>query len=199
MLPSTDGSNPTAEDHMHLTDDHWLMGAERCPSPNHDDRPDGTEPSLLVIHSISLPAGDFGNGNVEALFCNRLDCSSHPVFGDLEGLRVSAHLLVARDGRVVQFVPFDRRAWHAGRSSYRGRAHCNDFSIGIELEGTDTLPFEEAQYRSLAAITRTLMARYRMISPSRIVGHVEVAPDRKTDPGPLFDWRRYLLSLLDAG
>jgi N-acetyl-anhydromuramoyl-L-alanine amidase len=184
---------------MYVTDDHWLAGAQRCPSPNQDERPDCAEPSLLVIHCISLPAGVFGTGNVHALFCNRLDCASHPSFHDLEGLRVSAHLLVERDGRPVQFVPFGRRAWHAGQSSYRGRTRCNDFSIGIELEGTDALVYQDAQYRALAAVTRALLARYRQLSPGRIVGHAEIAPERKTDPGPHFDWRRYLLPLLHRG
>jgi N-acetyl-anhydromuramoyl-L-alanine amidase len=182
---------------MHVTDDHWLAAAERCLSPNHDHRPDDIEPSLLVIHCISLPAGEFGTGSVQALFCNTLDCSGHPTFGDLEGLRVSAHLLIERDGRIVQFVPFDRRAWHAGVSSYRGRCGCNDFSIGIELEGVDCGPFEPAQYEALSAVTRALMLRYPALSPSRIVGHAEIAPGRKTDPGPHFEWRRFLLSLLD--
>jgi N-acetyl-anhydromuramoyl-L-alanine amidase len=181
---------------MRVHDDHWLAQAARCPSPNQDERPDAADPSLIVIHCISLPAGEYGTGHVRELFCNELDCGCHPSFGDLQGLEVSAHLLIERDGRIVQFVPFDRRAWHAGVSSYRGRAACNDFSIGIELEGTDHAAFEPAQYRALEAVTRGLLARYRALSPGRIVGHAEVAPGRKTDPGPHFDWRGYLFSLM---
>ncbi|MCB1692690.1 MAG: 1,6-anhydro-N-acetylmuramyl-L-alanine amidase AmpD [Pseudomonadales bacterium] len=171
---------------------HWLEGAHACPCPNHDERPEA-EISLLVIHCISLPEGHFGTPYVEGLFCNTLDCHAHPDFVDLVDLRVSSHLFVPRDGSVVQFVPFDRRAWHAGTSSFRGREACNDFSIGIELEGTDHNGYREEQYRTLKEVVRQLVATYD-IRPDCIVGHSDIAPGRKTDPGPGFDWSR----LIDA-
>ena len=158
------------------------------PSPNCDERPAGSAIDLLVIHAISLPPGEFGGDAIEALFTNRLDPSAHPYFATIAALRVSAHFLVRRDGAIVQFVPCGSRAWHAGASSWDGRERCNDFSIGVELEGTDEAPFEDAQYASLAALTDALAAAY----PLRLVaGHSDVAPGRKSDPGPCFDWGRF--------
>ena len=168
----------------------WLSPARRCPSPNCNARPD-TAIDLLVIHNISLPAGRFGGGFVEQLFTNCLDCDSHASFASLIGLQVSAHLFIDRWGRVCQFVPFQRRAWHAGVSHFAGRDNCNDFSIGVELEGTDDTPYTPSQYRRLVAVTRALLDRYPAITQERIVGHSDIAPGRKTDPGPAFDWQRY--------
>lgn len=178
-----------------ITDDHWLRGVKRLASPNFDARPDN-DISLVVVHGISLPAGRFGTGLVEALFTNTLDVGAHPGLADLAGLRVSSHLLISRRGRVVQFVPFHRRAWHAGESSYGGRSGCNDFAIGIELEGTDETPYANAQYQRLTMAIQALFRRYPALSPSRVVGHAEVAPGRKTDPGPAFDWQRLFDSLV---
>jgi N-acetyl-anhydromuramoyl-L-alanine amidase len=169
----------------------WLPRARRVPSPNCDDRPDALDISLLVIHNISLPPGRFGGPHVEELFTNRLDPASHPFFASIRDLRVSAHLFIDRRGRLTQFVPLHRRAWHAGASSFRGRTRCNDYSIGIELEGTDDRPFTAAQYRRLARVGRWLLRRYPAIRPDCIVGHSDIAPGRKTDPGPWFDWRRF--------
>jgi AmpD protein len=171
-----------------------LLGVDWIASPNCNERPND-EISLLVIHNISLPPGQFDTQAVERFFCNKLDCSEHPYYQEIEGLEVSAHLLIERTGRVVQFVPFDKRAWHAGQSSFEGREQCNDFSIGIELEGTDDQPFTNEQYAQLTQITQQLMSVYSLIRPDRIVGHSDIAPGRKTDPGPCFDWSRYLNSL----
>jgi AmpD protein len=168
----------------------WLPGARRADSPNHEPRPPGTEISLLVIHGISLPPGKFGGPYIDALFGNTLDPSAHPFFAQLAGVRVSAHLLIRRDGETVQYVPFSRRAWHAGVSRFQGRERCNDFSIGIELEGTDDFPYSAAQYHRLAEIIGILRQHWPAISPSRIVGHSDIAPGRKTDPGPSFDWEK---------
>lgn len=176
--------------------DGWLSAATRCPSPNFDARPAGMAVDLLVVHGISLPPGEFGGDAIEALFCNRLDPEAHPYFAAVAGLRVSAHLLIRRDGALQQFVRFEDRAWHAGESAFRGRTRCNDFAVGIELEGTDDCPYEAIQYRRLAATARLLMARFPGISTDRIVGHSDIAPQRKTDPGPAFDWPRFR-SLLD--
>jgi len=170
--------------------DHWLEGAARLPSPNCDDRSDADDVVLLVVHNISLPPGRFGGEHVKQFFTNCLDCSLDKTLADLEGVRVSAHLFIDRRGAVSQFVPFDRRAWHAGQSSYRGRAGCNDFSIGVELEGADTIAYESAQYTTLADVAVCLMKRYPRLSFSGIVGHAEIAPGRKTDPGESFDWAR---------
>lgn len=161
-------------------------------SPNHDERPVGVPVDLLVIHSISLPPGEFGGRGVIDLFTNRLDTTAHPYYAGLAGLRVSAHFLIRRDGECLQFVPCSKRAWHAGVSCWGDRARCNDFSIGIELEGDDVTPFEDVQYESLAALTRLLRAQYPI---TEIVGHAEIAPGRKTDPGPRFDWDRYRRAL----
>lgn len=170
-------------------DEHgFITPARQIRSPNYDERPSGAPIDLLVIHNISLPAGVFGGRDIERLFTNTLDPSAHPDYPAIAGLRVSAHLLVRRDGEVVQFVPLERRAWHAGVSAWKGRSRCNDFSIGIELEGTDAIAFEPVQYACLAGLTRTIRARY----PIRdVVGHSHIAPGRKTDPGPAFDWSLY--------
>jgi len=173
---------------------HRIRGARFLPSPNCNERPEG-EISLLVIHNISLPPGQFGGGQIESLFCNRLDWDAHPFFTEIRGLEVSAHLLIDRAGTLTQFVPFDRRAWHAGRSCFQGREACNDFSIGIELEGTDELPYTERQYERLIQVTRALLNTYPDLTPERIVGHCQIAPGRKTDPGPAFDWARFLAAL----
>lgn len=174
-----------------------IQGVRQVPSPNCDDRPPGTDIDLIVVHGISLPPGEFGGPWIDALFTNTLNPNAHPYFRDLQSMRVSAHLLIRRDGALVQYVPFHRRAWHAGVSRFQGRERCNDFSIGIELEGTDDLPYEDVQYRELARMVQNLMKVYPLIGPRRIVGHSAVAPGRKTDPGPAFDWGR-LYRLLDA-
>ena len=171
--------------------DHWLSAARRCVSDNCNARPAGSVISLLVIHNISLPAGHFGGDYIEQLFTNCLDCEADASFADLKNLRVSAHLLINRQGRVTQFVPFDQRAWHAGISTFEGVENCNDYSIGIELEGVDDSPYTEQQYQSLVAVTRLLRDQYPQISMARIVGHSDIAPGRKTDPGPAFDWNHY--------
>jgi len=168
----------------------WCLEARRCPSPNCNERPDG-EVSLLVIHNISLPPGQFGTGEVDNLFLNRLDPQAHPYFAGIAQLRVSAHFLIGRDGALTQFVPCTARAWHAGVSCFAGREQCNDFSIGIELEGTDELPYSDAQYAALGALSRALQRTYPAITAERICGHSDIAPGRKTDPGPAFDWARY--------
>ncbi len=170
----------------------WLAGVERHPSPNHDPRPPDTEIDLLVIHNISLPPGEFAGNWIDDLFLNQLDPTAHPYFAPIAGVRVSAHLLIRRDGCLVQYVPCGQRAWHAGASSFQGRERCNDYSIGIELEGADETPFTDAQYLALADCTRRIRIRYPAITPARIAGHCEIAPGRKTDPGPAFDWQRYL-------
>lgn len=158
------------------------------PSPHCDERPAGCAVELLVIHNISLPPGEFGGPGIIDLFMGRLDSGAHPYYATIAGLRVSAHFLIRRDGEVIQFVPCEKRAWHAGASSWRGRERCNDFSLGIELEGADETPFENAQYGALGALTRALQGRYPIAD---IVGHCEIAPGRKTDPGPHFDWPRF--------
>ncbi len=172
--------------------DGWLSDVTRRPSTNYNQRPFGHSIDLLVIHNISLPAGCFGTGYIEQLFCNTLDCSVHADFADLLDLRVSAHLLIDRRGEVIQFVSFLDRAWHAGVSHYAGRDNCNDFSIGIELEGCDNVPYTDLQYQQLQRVTDALIKRFPLLTPERIVGHCDVAPGRKTDPGPAFDWHRYL-------
>ncbi len=168
--------------------------ARQLPSPHQDARPE-PEVSLLVIHNISLPPGEFGGGYIDDLFLGRLDATAHPYFAGIAHLKVSAHACIFRDGRVTQYVPTTQRAWHAGESLFEGRARCNDFSIGIELEGTDETPFTDAQYESLAAMTRAILKVYLKITPKRIVGHSNIAPGRKTDPGPHFDWLRFRASL----
>lgn len=170
--------------------------ARQIPSPNQDDRPAGVVIDLVVIHNISLPPREFGGPWIDALFCNCLNPAAHEYFRDISQLRVSAHLLIARDGRVTQYVPFQRRAWHAGESCFQGRDRCNDFSIGIELEGDDVTPYEDVQYKVLADAVVSLMRSYPEIGPDRIVGHSDIAPGRKTDPGPAFDWDRFRNLLL---
>ncbi|MCB1722352.1 MAG: 1,6-anhydro-N-acetylmuramyl-L-alanine amidase AmpD [Chromatiaceae bacterium] len=176
----------------------WLDGVRHLPSPNADERPPGTAVDLLVIHNISLPPGHFGDGQVQAFFTNRLDPLAHPYFASIADLTVSAHLLIERDGTTTQFVALDRRAWHAGQSTFCGRDRCNDFSIGIELEGTDDLPFSDIQYDRLADLTLRIRTLFPSIGDDSIVGHSDVAPGRKTDPGPHFDWDR-LHTMLAAG
>jgi AmpD protein len=168
-----------------IGEDGWCAGVAHEPSPNFDVRPAGASIDLLVIHNISLPPGEFGGPYIADLFCNRLNCDVHPYFAQLRSLRVSAHFLIRRDGTVVQFVSANDRAWHAGASNFCGRERCNDFSVGIELEGSDFGPFEPAQYSSLADLTGALRARYRLTD---VTGHEHIAPGRKTDPGPFFDW-----------
>lgn len=172
----------------------WCLGIAHCPSPNFNARP-GAEISLLVIHNISLPPAQFKTGKVQAFFQNRLDVTEHPYFSGIADLRVSAHFLIERDGEVTQFVSCLDRAWHAGVSSFGGRDGCNDFSIGIELEGTDDQPFTDAQYRALVTLTLQLRAAWPAITVKRITGHSDIAPTRKTDPGPCFDWARYRSAL----
>jgi AmpD protein len=183
--------NPGGEDGQSATafDAHGrLLRARQIASPNQDDRPAGAAVSLLVVHNISLPPGEFGGPGVVDLFLNRLDRSAHPYYSGLEGLVVSSHFFIRRDGELIQLVPCERRAWHAGVSRWRGRERCNDFSIGIELEGSDTVAFTDAQYAELARLSDELCARYPI---EDIAGHCDIAPQRKTDPGPCFDWVRY--------
>ena len=188
---STMGSDVSNAASLHIEPgSHWLQGVRRVPSPFADERPDGTVISLVVLHSISLPPGQFGTGAVEGLFTGQLEAGLRAAHPDLDGLRVSAHLFVQRSGEIVQFVPFDRRAWHAGRSSWKGQSGCNDCSIGIEIEGMDHVPYEGAQYATLRRVLTTLWQRYPGIARDAVVGHEHVAPGRKTDPGPAFDWRR---------
>jgi AmpD protein len=172
---------------LHVDARGTVRAAEQVPSPNCDARPD-TELSLLVIHNISLPPGRFGGHDILRLFTNTLSAEQHPDYAGIASLRVSAHFLIRRDGRLVQFVPCLMRAWHAGASSWKGRERCNDFSVGIELEGTDDLAYETAQYAQLARLTRALRRRYPLHD---VAGHSDIAPGRKTDPGPAFDWVRY--------
>jgi AmpD protein len=168
-----------------------LLGVRYLASPNADERPAGAFPELIVVHGISLPPDEFGGPWIDALFTNRLNPHAHSYFAGICGLKVSAHALIRRDGEVVQYVPFHRRAWHAGVSNYRGRTRCNDFSIGIELEGTDDSPYEVAQYTQLAAMVRALIEAYPSLSCEHIAGHADIAPGRKTDPGPAFEWPRF--------
>lgn len=167
-----------------------LRTARQVPSPNCDDRPAGVAPELIVVHGISLPPAQFGGPWIDRLFTNTLPPDRHPYFADVAGRKVSSHLLIRRDGAVVQYVPLQRRAWHAGVSSYRGRERCNDFSIGIELEGADEIAYEPAQYRALSMTILQLCAAYPSLSLEHIAGHSDIAPGRKTDPGPAFDWPR---------
>ena len=169
----------------------WISAARAVPSPNWDERPPGTPIDLLVIHNISLPPGEFGGPWIERLFLNCLDPGQHCYFSEIAHLRVSSHLLIRRDGELIQFVALDKRAWHAGESCFLERTNCNDFSIGIELEGCDDKPFTQHQYQTLASTTREIQSLHPAISEDRIVGHSEIAPHRKTDPGPCFDWGKY--------
>lgn len=173
-----------------VINDHYISTANQVLSPNCDARPDPDDISLLVIHCISLPPEQFEGDYVDQLFSNRLDPDEHPYFKEIYQLKVSAHLLIRRDGGIRQYVPFDRRAWHAGISHYQGRERCNDFSIGIELEGSVTQAYTDAQYRQLADVVKVLLANYPRLSKDRIAAHSDIAPERKDDPGPLFDWER---------
>lgn len=175
----------------------WLTSVPRLASVNCDQRPDADDISGIVIHNISLPPGEFGGPWIADLFLNRLDANAHPYFAEIADLRVSSHLLIRRDGEIQQFVPFTKRAWHAGQSCWDGRERCNDFTIGIELEGDDFSPFTDQQYQQLALVIKLLIKTYPQLSAQRIVGHEHIAPGRKTDPGPYFDWQR-LQALLQA-
>jgi AmpD protein len=179
----------------------WLPGVRRLETPNCNERPSGVTADLIVIHGISLPPGEFGGPWIDRLFCNTLPPQAHPYFAGIAAAQVSAHLLIRRDGTMTQYVPFHLRAWHAGESSYGGRQACNDFSIGIELEGADTTPYEDAQYTALARVVAALCDAYPGLSTGRIVGHSDIAPERKTDPGMAFDWprARTLIALQTGG
>jgi AmpD protein len=167
-----------------------LIGVRQVLSPHFDPRPSGVVPTLIVVHGISLPAGEFGGPWIDRLFTGNLPGAAHPSFGELAALRVSAHAVIRRDGAITQYVAFGSRAWHAGKSSYQGREACNDFSIGIELEGTDETAYAEQQYLSLSGLITALCAVYATLSTNRLVGHSDIAPGRKSDPGPAFDWSR---------
>jgi AmpD protein len=171
-----------------IDDAGFVAGVRYIPSPNCDERAEGGAIDLMVIHNISLPPGEFGGPGIVDLFTATLDASTHPYYREIAKLKVSAHFLIRRDGELIQFVACGKRAWHAGISSWRGRGRCNDFSIGIELEGTDEVPFEDAQYVRLAELALALRAKYAIAD---IVGHSDIAPGRKTDPGPCFDWARF--------
>jgi len=177
-----------------VVNDHWLNIAQKSPSPNFNARPND-EISLLVVHNISLPPKQYGGPFVEDFFCNRLDVSADPYFAEISHLEVSSHLFIRRDGSIIQFVPFNQRAWHAGLSHYSGRDNCNDFSIGIEMEGCDDEAYCNEQYLSLQQVTRVLMLAYPQISSDRITGHEFISPRRKTDPGPAFKWQRLFSDL----
>ena len=176
---------------MHLTiKAGWLDGVRQLRSPNFDQRPDDASPSLVVVHGISLPPGEFGGGYIDSLFTNSLDPQAHPYFAEIAHLRVASHVLIDRTGGITQYVSFLDRAWHAGESSHCGRPRCNDFSIGIELEGVDDFPYAPIQYETLARVVAVLRGAYPTLREAEIVGHADIAPGRKTDPGPAFDWTR---------
>ncbi|WP_428100038.1 1,6-anhydro-N-acetylmuramyl-L-alanine amidase AmpD [Candidatus Rariloculus sp.] len=179
-------------------DSGWIGGVKRVPSPNHDARPAGCELDLIVVHGISLPPGEFGGQWIDQLFSNELPADRHPYFAIVCSLRVSAHVLISRDGTLTQYVAFTDRAWHAGESGYRGRDWCNDFSVGIELEGADDIPYAGAQYRALAKLVDALRRTYSSLRTAEIVGHCDISPGRKTDPGPSFDWARLKRLLTDT-
>jgi N-acetyl-anhydromuramoyl-L-alanine amidase len=181
-------------DQMQIDTAICLSEIRFVPSPNFDERPPGCEVNLLVIHNISLPPDEFGGDGILELFTNRLDPEDHPYYRSIGELKVSAHFLIRRSGEIIQFVSCENRAWHAGESCWQGRSRCNDYSIGIELEGSDSVPFADVQYIALGALTRALQQRYPIVE---IAGHSDVAPGRKTDPGPCFDWGRYRALLLD--
>jgi AmpD protein len=185
-------SSSTAIAHLAIDPDTGLIaGVRQVLSPHFDERPPGVLPDLLVVHGISLPPGEFGGPWIDRLFTGTLPWEAHPYFTAIKGLRASAHALIRRDGQIVQYVPFGQRAWHAGKSEYGGRSGCNDFSIGVELEGTDDTPYTDAQYEQLVALTAALLATYSSMSEDAIVGHNDIAPGRKSDPGPAFDWGRF--------
>jgi AmpD protein len=179
-------------------DSGLMRGARQIASPNHDSRPAGVEADLIVVHGISLPPGEYGGPWIDRLFTNTLPADVHAYFAAIVGLRVSSHLVVMRDGAVTQYVSFTERAWHAGKSNFQGREACNDFSVGVELEGTDTQPYESVQYERLAEVVAALCDAYPRLSPERLVGHSDIAPGRKTDPGPAFDWVRARLLIAAA-
>ncbi|MCG7536317.1 1,6-anhydro-N-acetylmuramyl-L-alanine amidase AmpD [Pseudoalteromonas sp. OOF1S-7] len=170
---------------------NWYPGVQKRRSPHYNERPSGCTPSLLVVHCISLPAGEYSGNYIDDLFMGTLDCQAHSSFDSLRGVRVSAHCLIRRDGTIVQYVPFDKRAWHAGVSEFAGQDNCNDFSIGVELEGTDTTSYTEIQYQALAQLTLWLQQQLPSLTEERIVGHSDIAPGRKYDPGVGFDWDKY--------
>ena len=172
-----------------------IDSARQYPSQNCDARPDESDISLVVIHGISLPPGEFGGAGIDQLFTNTLDPDEHPYYEEIHQLKVSSHLLIRRDGELVQYVPFNKRAWHAGESTHEGREQCNDFAIGIELEGTDDLPYEAVQYERLSEVIRLLCDSYPKLNSNCITGHCDIAPGRKTDPGPAFDWGKLQASL----
>jgi AmpD protein len=176
-------------------ENNLLSGARLVNSPNQSERPPGNEIDLLIIHNISLPPGEYGTGCIDQLFCNSLPHDAHPYFAEIANLKVSSHLLIDRKGAVTQYVAFDKKAWHAGDSLFCGKSNCNDFSIGIELEGSDFEAFADQQYNSLITVTDLLLMDYPCLNLDRIVGHSDIAPERKTDPGPLFDWNRYRSAL----
>lgn len=183
---------------MHIDDQGWVHGVgRRAPSPHFDSRPTLATVDLVVVHNISLPPGQFGGPEIEALFCGTLDCAQHPALADLRDVRVSAHFLIRRDGELVQFVSVLDRAWHAGASEFLGRSRCNDFSVGIEMEGCDDRPFEAPQYDMLGRVCGAL--RHHNPRLAWIAGHSEIAPERKTDPGPCFDWGRALAAIGSNG
>jgi AmpD protein len=175
-----------------------MRGVRQIASPNHDSRPAGVEADLIVVHGISLPPGEFGGPWIERLFTNTLPAEVHPYFAEVCSRRVSSHLVIERDGAMTQYVKFTDRAWHAGKSCYQAREACNDFSVGIELEGTDTVPYEAAQYAALADAVASLCSAYPRLSPDRLTGHSDIAPGRKTDPGPVFDWQLARRLIADA-
>lgn len=176
-----------------------LAAARRLETPNSDARPPGFRPELIVIHGISLPPGEYGGPWIDRLFTNTLPAQAHPYFGTIQHLRVSSHVLIDRAGALTQYVPFDQRAWHAGQSYWRGRTNCNDFSIGIELEGTDDEPYDDRQYAALVPLIATLQRAYPALAEGWIAGHADISPGRKTDPGPAFDWTRLERALRAAG
>jgi AmpD protein len=170
---------------------HLVVGVRYAPSPNFDERPEGASLSLIVVHNISLPPNEFGGPFIEQFFTNHLDPKAHPYFSEIADQKVSAHMLIRRDGEMVQFVPFNKRAWHAGQSTYKDCENCNDFAIGIELEGADETPYEEAQYLVLATLVDSLRVVYPSLSKEDIVGHSDIAPGRKSDPGMAFQWNQF--------
>lgn len=176
-------------------ENHWLSQVSKIPSPNYDDRPIDETMSLLVIHCISLPPEQFGGDYIDQLFCNQLNPEEHPYFKEVYQLRVSAHLLIKRTGELIQYVAFNKRAWHAGVSVYKNRQKCNDFSIGIELEGSESQPYTPEQYTQLVSVSKLLIEYYPTLSAQHIVGHSDIAPGRKADPGPYFNWNNFLAAI----
>ena len=197
ISPKPPRQGKTHNTRMQITN-HWLSSAKRLESPHFNERPHGVEPNVLVIHCASLPAGSYGTTHMQDLFLGQLDVDAHESFASLAQVRVSAHLVIDRKGAIAQFVPFDRRAWHAGVSRFGDKEDVNDFSIGIELEGVPSDSFSERQYQCLGEVSKALLHAYPGITPERIVGHCDIAPERKIDPGPNFDWKRYLDSVRAA-